>query len=87
MSEAERAFDLVIRGGMVVDGTGMKPFRADVAIRDGRIARLGRVDEAAVRTLDADGLVVTRASSTFTPTTTFNLIGIPCDSVFVARRY
>lgn len=52
-------FDLVIRGGTVVDGTGMHPFRADVAIRDGRIARLGRVDAPATRTLDAEGLLVT----------------------------
>ena len=45
----ESAFDLVIRGGSVVDGTGMRPFRADVAIRDGRIARIGRVDETAAQ--------------------------------------
>jgi N-acyl-D-aspartate/D-glutamate deacylase len=55
----ESAFDLVIHGGSVVDGTGMRPFRADVAIRDGRIARIGRVDEKAAQTIEADGLLVT----------------------------
>jgi N-acyl-D-aspartate/D-glutamate deacylase len=53
------SFDLVIRGGRVVDGSGMPGFHADVAIRDGRIARIGRVSEAAKRTIDADGAVVT----------------------------
>ncbi len=53
------AFDLVIRGGRVVDGTGMASFSADVAIRDGRIARVGRVDERGLREIDADGGWVT----------------------------
>jgi N-acyl-D-aspartate/D-glutamate deacylase len=53
------AFDLVIRGGRVVDGTGMPSFLADVAVRDGRVARIGRVTEPATREIDADGAVVT----------------------------
>ena len=51
-------FDLVIRGGRVVDGTGMPPYTADVAVQDGRIVRIGRATEAAKRVVDADGLVV-----------------------------
>jgi N-acyl-D-aspartate/D-glutamate deacylase len=52
-------FDLVVRGGHVVDGTGMRGFTADVAIADGRIARVGRVEESGTREIDADGCWVT----------------------------
>jgi N-acyl-D-amino-acid deacylase len=52
-------FDCVIRGGSIVDGTGAPKFSADLAIRQGRIASIGRIDAArAERVLDADGLVV-----------------------------
>ncbi len=52
-------WDLVVRGGSVVDGTGMRGFTADIAVRDGRIARIGRVTDSAEREIDADGLLVT----------------------------
>ena len=51
-------FDLVIRGGRVVDGTGMPAYRGDVAVKDGRIARIGRVQEEGERTIDAVGAIV-----------------------------
>ncbi len=51
-------FDLVIRGGTVVDGTGLPAFQADVAVQGGRIAQIGRVTGAGREELDADGLVV-----------------------------
>lgn len=51
-------FDLVIRGGRVVDGTGNPAFDADVAIRDGRIVAIGRPRGSAARTIDASGRVV-----------------------------
>ncbi|CAM8624251.1 COG3653 N-acyl-D-aspartate/D-glutamate deacylase [Acidimicrobiia bacterium] len=51
--------DLVIRGGIVVDGTGAPGVRADVGVRDGRIVVIGDVTEQAAKTIDADGRVVT----------------------------
>lgn len=50
--------DYVIRNGLVVDGTGSPGVRADVGIRDGRIAAVGTIDESGTTELDADGLVV-----------------------------
>ena len=52
------AHDLVIRGGTVVDGSGAKRFTADVGIKDGMIAEVGRITANARRTIDADGLIV-----------------------------
>ena len=48
-------FDLVIRGGTIVDGTGGAPYTGDVAVKDGRIAAVGDCAGAAARTLDAHG--------------------------------
>ena len=51
--------DLVIRGGTIVDGTGAAPRAGDVAIDDGRISAVGRVDADAAEVLDAAGCLVT----------------------------
>lgn len=40
-------YDVVLRGGWIVDGTGAPPFRADIAVAGGRIAAIGRLDELA----------------------------------------
>jgi N-acyl-D-aspartate/D-glutamate deacylase len=50
--------DLLIRGGLVVDGTGAAPVRADVGIRDGKFVSLGPTEEPAAARVDAAGLVV-----------------------------
>ena len=57
--EAAEPFDVVIRGGRVVDGTGAPWYVADIGIRAGKIARIGRLlDAEAKRTIDASGLIV-----------------------------
>ena len=50
--------DRVIRGGIVIDGTGAPRRSADVGIRDGRVVAIGQVDEPARLSLDADGAIV-----------------------------
>jgi N-acyl-D-aspartate/D-glutamate deacylase len=52
------SYDLVIKNGMVVDGSGSARYRADVAITDGKIAKIGRVNEKSKQTIDAEGHVV-----------------------------
>jgi N-acyl-D-amino-acid deacylase len=52
-------FDLVIRDGMIVDGTRMPRYRGDVGIKDGRIAKIGRLRSSdGAKVIDASGMVV-----------------------------
>lgn len=53
------AYDLIITNARIVDGSGNPWFRGDIAIRDGRIVRIGRVArESAAKTIDAQGQIV-----------------------------
>src|SRR5687767_9453100 len=51
-------FDVIIRGGDVIDGTGAARRKADVGIRDGRVVAIGAIDGEAATTIDATGKVV-----------------------------
>jgi N-acyl-D-aspartate/D-glutamate deacylase len=51
-------YDLVITNGVVIDGSGMPRYRADVGVRYGRIATIGRIRERGREVIDADGRVV-----------------------------
>ena len=51
-------YDLLLRNGNIVDGTGGPSRRADIAVRDGRIAAIGALDGAATTEIDAEGLTV-----------------------------
>ncbi len=55
---AAEPFDLIVRNGRVADGTGNPAFFADVAVKDGRIAALGRVSGGARLEIDATGLTI-----------------------------
>lgn len=58
-SPDDPTLDLLIRGGIVVDGSGAPGFEADIGVRDGRIVRVGDLSLAtSQRTIDATGLVV-----------------------------
>jgi dihydroorotase/N-acyl-D-amino-acid deacylase len=54
-----QSYELIVRHGHIMDGTGSPWYAADVAIRDGHIAAIGRLDNAtAAQTIDAAGMVV-----------------------------
>lgn len=53
------SYDVVIKNGMVIDGSGMPRYRADVGVKDGLIAHIGRISEPADQEIDAEGHVVT----------------------------
>jgi len=52
------AYDLLIKNGTVVDGTGAPRVQADVAIANGKIAEIGKIKDGAAKVIDADGLIV-----------------------------
>lgn len=57
---AQPRYDVLVRHGQVIDGTGAPAITADVGIRDGRIVAVGQLDDAAAaRVIDAVGLTVT----------------------------
>src|SRR6201996_8979372 len=59
MSAMDRPYDLIIRNGMVIDGSGLPRRRADVGIRDGKVARIANLaGQAAKEEIDAEGLIV-----------------------------
>ena len=53
------SYDLIVRNGTVIDGTGAEPCEADVAIQDGRIAAVGRIGGSGHEEIDAKGFTVT----------------------------
>ena len=53
------AYDVLIKNGTVVDGTGKQSYQADVAVQGDRIAEVGKITGSAKRTIDAEGHVVT----------------------------
>ena len=58
--QSSSTFDLIVRRGMVIDGSGGRRFRADVGVTAGRIAAIGDLSaRKATEELDARGLFVT----------------------------
>ena len=53
------SYDLLIKNGTVVDGTGSQPVQADIAVVDGKIAEVGKITEGAKKVIDASDLTVT----------------------------
>src|SRR5918996_5345579 len=52
------AYDLLIKNGSIVDGSGMPAFRGDVGVKNGKIAEIGKLTSPATKTIDAQGRAV-----------------------------
>jgi N-acyl-D-aspartate/D-glutamate deacylase len=51
-------YDLLVKNGLIVDGSGMPAFRGDVGVKDGKIAEIGKLTSPANKIVDADGRAV-----------------------------
>jgi N-acyl-D-aspartate/D-glutamate deacylase len=52
------AYDLLLKNGRIVDGSGMSSYRGDVGVRKGKIVEMGKLKGSATRTIDAHGMVI-----------------------------
>src|SRR6267143_6558238 len=52
------SYDLLIKNGTVVDGTGAPRYRADIAVANGKIAEIGKISDSAKKVIDAADLIV-----------------------------
>ena len=52
------AYDVLIKNGRVIDGSGMPAFQGDVAVKDGKIAEIGKLSGAAEQVVDVGGQVI-----------------------------
>ena len=52
------SYDLLVKNGRIIDGSGMPSFHGDVAVSHGKIVEIGRMNGVAKRVIDAEGLVI-----------------------------
>lgn len=52
-------YDLIIKNGLIYDGKGSEPFKADIAISEDKIVSIGNIEEDSIETIDAKGKIVT----------------------------
>src|SRR5580704_14280282 len=56
--EQKMSYDLLIKNGRIVDGSGGPSFQGDIGVKDGKIAEIGKLSGTAKRTVDAGGQAV-----------------------------
>lgn len=59
LSGSDYMYNLILRGGTIVDGSGSMPYCADLAVKDGKIAAIGHLDAEAETVIDVSGFCVT----------------------------
>ena len=59
MTSNKKKYDLIIRNGSIIDGTGRRAYKADIAITNDKIAKIGCIDEEGLKEIDAKEFIVT----------------------------
>ena len=59
MTSNKKKYDLIIKNGSIIDGTGRRAYKADIAITNDKIAKIGCIDEDALKEIDAKEFIVT----------------------------
>src|SRR5258705_11790041 len=72
------AYDVLIKGGRIYDGSGLPSYLGDVAVQDGRIVDTGRINGSAKRVVNAAGLAVWPGSLCFHTHLEARQLGDPC---------
>ncbi len=70
-------FDLVIKNGNIIDGSGKPSYKADIGVSNGKIGRIGKMDEEAENIIDATGLAVSPGFIDFHSHSDFSLLANP----------
>ncbi len=79
------SFDLVIKGGLVVDGTGNPWFREDIGITNGKITRLGHITEDSGKTMDATGMIVSPGFIDLHNHSDFSILAYPSAESYIMQ--
>ena len=79
------SFDLVIKGGLVVDGTGNPWLRKDIGITNGKITRLGHITEDSGETMDATGMIVSPGFIDLHNHTDFSILAYPSAESYIMQ--
>ena len=80
-------YDLIIRNGTIIDGSGMARYRADLGIVGGQIATIGKIRDEAREEIDAEGHTWRPGLSTCTPTWTPRCSGTPSAPAHAGTGY
>lgn len=79
------SFDLVIKGGLVVDGTGNPWLRKDIGITNGKITRLGHITEDSGETMDATGMIVSPGFIDLHNHSDFSILAYPSAESYIMQ--
>ena len=70
-------YDILFKNARIVDGTGSPAYKGDLAVKDGKIAKIGKINAEAKETIDCDGLVLSPGFIDIHSHSDFSILGVP----------